>query len=402
MTGFRVTTGDLDSAATRLTNLGYDGHRACQYVNANLRIPPANANGILVKLLPAVETMRSNLDRTLQDVSSFAVDSGAGVHAAAVLYQQTDAAEAARLDATYPDPQRSSSWNPEGFDTDTRPSPDQSGYDDWRDYTRDHRVDDGPADPATIGAPGSPPPPIAPLSARLPSSFLDSPYPTQVIPEGISLLAHWTDLFSISHDALWIIQTLTGWNPVETLAEGIAGDWRTYGVAEEATRQVREYAGALALMIHEVSSRLDQAWDGQAGDAAVAFFTTAATRIGGLRHPLEECAVKMRGVSLAISNGASLLVGIFEALLDAAIVMAIEAAAGAALSETVIGALVMWGLAAAEAAVIVSLVSDALNGWSLLMNGVDLAVALLAGAAGHLTVDGLGFSTPAYQHPGLP
>jgi hypothetical protein len=186
-----------------------------------------------------------------------------------------------------------------------------------------------------------------------------------------------------------ILRPLTGWTPVANATRHFAGDWEGYARCAEAFERVNKALNAIAVNIAFRTERVGHTWQGNAADAANAYFHGLAKAIAGQRWMFQSLRKGYRKTAEQVWLNADLVKDIISSLLDdlaisgAAIVLASVVSGGAA---TALGA----GLAAHRVHAIE-------KKWSLVNGYVTAAESTMEGFASVLI--GLGNESAWLKYP---
>ncbi|WP_280401924.1 type VII secretion target [Nocardia carnea] len=97
---FKVTPGDLDTAAAKLEALADAGSKAVEYTKNNFDLE-GNAGLALKPLMDKVIEMCSKLSNNYSQMSSLTTGTATELTSAAKMYRTTDRSTAETLDKTY-------------------------------------------------------------------------------------------------------------------------------------------------------------------------------------------------------------------------------------------------------------------------------------------------------------
>jgi hypothetical protein len=211
------------------------------------------------------------------------------------------------------------------------------------------------------------------------------------------------DLGNMISPGYWTQQVLDATihvNPVDELAQWTVGDWEQFAKAADALNSLSWFCADLSEDISANANAALTHWTGAAADEAFQYFTSFATTIKGYADGLAALRDKYLEAAKGVWEFAESVKDIIQQIFDNVFWAAVEAAAGAALSETVIGPAVLWSLAALQCAAIVK---DWESITRLLMQ-IQNTVRMIHGGILTLVGDrGMFSSHPppaAYHHPG--
>jgi hypothetical protein len=137
------------------------------------------------------------------------------------------------------------------------------------------------------------------------------------------------------------------------------GEWEAFAKCGIAYRNLASACQDLGVNIQGGEIRIDASWEGNANDAAHAYFSELAAKVGGMRLALEAAADKYSDAARGAWLASNQVKNILEAIIDSAVIAAACTAVGTALIETGAGAVIGYGLAALEVARIIKLLARA-------------------------------------------
>ena len=236
-----------------------------------------------------------------------------------------------------------------------------------------------------------------------PASKLTDPKAEHKIPEVIGetfSLGSWLNLGKLADEA---IKGICGVNPGEWVAQRLTGDWEGFSKAADSLRHVGDFYAAFADNIGADLDTMLQSWQGHAATEAGAYFTMLAASVQGQKGPLVALAQQMDITAEGVASFTDFVKGLLEDLMDKAISLGIEAAAGVATSETGLGPLVAGGFA-------LYTLYKAEQTWKKIAETIDRAwsisqafVGFTTGTMGALRdLQNRPLPAGAYQHPGTP
>lgn len=235
-----------------------------------------------------------------------------------------------------------------------------------------------------------------------PTRHLVTPQPEASISAGY---ADPFDFFSILSPTEWIatfLTEITGWDPLGSISSSFMGEWAAFAKCGIAYRNLARACQDLGVNIQEGELRLDALWEGNANDAAHAYFCDLASKVSAMQFALDAAATDYadaaRGAWLFANQAKDLL----QAIVDSAVIVAACTAAGTALIETGVGAVVGYGLAALEVARIVAFLARAqkiIQIAGMVIEGLTGGVMNLADQGGSLAKYPL--PGAAYDHPAV-
>jgi hypothetical protein len=210
-----------------------------------------------------------------------------------------------------------------------------------------------------------------------PAAKLVPPTTKEPMPKVVDVSLSLTDFVSPSHWLLWAIDKICGVNPAEWLAQQLAGDWESISKFSSALEHVGEFYTEYAKGVREGQFTMAKSWDGNAADACDKYFAEFANAIDKQVEPIRRVAGEAQSSAFGVWSASKAAVSGLEAVLDLAVMIAIEAAASAATSWTIVGPSV--GMA-----VIMAQIGLAIQKWLEVISYVGAAIAVVFGLIGVL------------------
>jgi uncharacterized protein YukE len=236
-----------------------------------------------------------------------------------------------------------------------------------------------------------------------PADALVAPTPSAPIPDFVDLGLHFPDLISPSYWLMWVIEQISGVNPMDWVTEHFAGDWEAMSTAATALEHLAVFHERYAAEIASARGTFEAGWTGNAADAASAYFGRLESAVAAQADPLRHIADEVDSVAQGMKSTQDLLVGLLQALVDWAIAAAVTAAAAAASSWTVVGGIIGGGATAYSIAQGARTWLQVIKVHGYAVAAVDGFVGVTAGFLGSIH----GFSTHplpagAYDHHRVP
>ncbi|MGW1071789.1 hypothetical protein [Streptomyces sp. NPDC002537] len=207
------------------------------------------------------------------------------------------------------------------------------------------------------------------------------------------------DLISPSFWVSEVLDFALSFDPLEEGRKYFAGDWEAYARSAETWDRLAAFCEGLATNVESGNRALGEAWQGEGGTAAAAYFTSLCGRLRDIKSSLEcmhrEYLVAAHGVSLT-GEAVAQLMGLIG---DAAATAAIAWAAGSATAWTGWGAGVGYGLAATEVLRICELWAEVTETVNTLQLRIDAVYGQLADVGAELASVLQGFPQPP-AYPG--
>ncbi|MGB2569277.1 hypothetical protein ACPFP2_12610 [Micromonospora citrea] len=193
-----------------------------------------------------------------------------------------------------------------------------------------------------------------------PTDFLREPdKPDPSISQGFANPIGILDAISISHWVNQVIKDVAGYDVIGTITAAFVGDWESFYKVGDAYGNLGQSLQALGGNLIEVSTQVDQQWDGRAADAAFIYFRKLAAATAQQNVVLAQVQDKYHEAARAIWLLADMVGGLIKMIIDKAIIIGVSAAAGTALIETGVGAVAGYGIATWQAIELVKKVNDA-------------------------------------------
>jgi hypothetical protein len=213
------------------------------------------------------------------------------------------------------------------------------------------------------------------------------------------------EFFAILSPTDWIatfLKEITGWDPLGWISSSFMGEWEAFAKCGIAYSNLARACQDLGVNIQEGELRLDPSWEGNANDAAHAYFCNLASKVSATQFALDAAAKEYSDAARGAWLFANQLKNLLEAIIDAAVIAAACTAVGTALIETGVGAVVGYGLAALEIARIIELLARAgkiIQTAGMVIEGFTGGVMNLANQGGSLAAYPL--PGAAYDHPAV-
>ncbi|MCK1794516.1 hypothetical protein MTQ01_00420 [Streptomyces sp. XM4193] len=192
-------------------------------------------------------------------------------------------------------------------------------------------------------------------------------------------------------------------NPLDAVLEWFAGDWEAFFECSQAWENLAKCVNAMASNIDSGNKSLDATWNGNAADSAFIYFEQLVGKLDELESSLAELCAAYQNLSTGMYSAAMFVRTLLLAMGDALVLLAIELAAGTALSWTGVGAVVGYGLAALEIARLIKLWGDLTKQLTTAQQLVNAASGIVQGVGGTLYSGMVKFPVPGqtYDHPGV-
>lgn len=339
---FTVDPDRVRGWAARLDALAGDAGQAAAYADRHIRC--TGGTGAFLLAAAAMDEARVAVVDSATATQRLLDGSSGELTRTAARYENTDRAEAARLDAVYPG--------------------------------------------GTILPPPTAPPPGPASGGGTPASALRPPVVADPIPDVIEGLINLPDLVSPGFWLLEVFNLVFGVNPAQWLGEFAAGDWNQFALAADALHNLVDFDTAMAASIErsaaDVLGGATPGWGGEAASAAGNYFGGLTAAVEGQVAAVRELSRECRSLATGMYQAARGVEDAVKIALDSAIVAAAAAAAAAITSETVVGGIAGSVVALAAAAVAYKSWMTAVEivGWMLV--AANTFVGLMAGYLGPL------------------
>ncbi|MER5438933.1 hypothetical protein [Streptomyces sp. NPDC002790] len=364
---FAVESADLGAYGKQVDRAAEDAQSVDDYVKKYGRAlgNSSTEQGLLLAPLELHEQAMDDAGKALSRVHTLLDRSGAELTRSGAYYRDTDAEQAAKVDATYPDAQRAAAGNGGGGATQS-----------FSDATEP--------------------------SSRLSAPSKPEEYSHGLVSDAVGAVSDWLSPSYWSLEAIKFVFQAEQ-DPLEQALGWFAGDWESYAKCAEMWQNSGSALGDLGANIRSGNQRLDQSWNGNAADAAYKYFDELAKRITEVGTSLKDLQGHYSEISLAVYEALNLVKGVLTAIADALILIEIEVAAGTLLAETGVGAVVGYGLAALEVVKVIRLWGQATEAYSAAEQSVKIAVAAAAALSGTIgvAVNQLPAVGESYDHPAV-
>ncbi|GAA0286256.1 hypothetical protein GCM10009527_097590 [Actinomadura nitritigenes] len=217
-----------------------------------------------------------------------------------------------------------------------------------------------------------------------PAAKLVSPTVTQPMPQAVDISLSLTDFVSPGHWLLWVIDKICGVNPAEWLAQQLAGDWESISKFASSLKHVSEFYTEYGKGLKEGSATMLKDWEGNAAAACGTYFQDFSGAVEKQAEPIQSVADECQSVAFGSWASAKAAVSGLEALLDLALMIAIEAAASAATSWTIVGPSVGMALIMSQIGIGILKWLEILGYVGMTVSAVFAFIGLVSGLLGAL------------------
>ncbi|MGW5075952.1 WXG100 family type VII secretion target [Rhodococcus sp. NPDC004095] len=235
-----------------------------------------------------------------------------------------------------------------------------------------------------------------------PLEHLTDPTATDPVPDLVENIIGGSQYISASYWVGQVADLVCGTNPWEWVAEQFAGDWEVVSKAGHALANLAEYNRTCADVIRSGVDGVRHTWDGNAADAAAAYFAELGAAVNDQARVVEQIGDQLTAMATGMYEAAQGLKGLWEFLMDLLIQAAVEMAAAAATGTTVIGPLLVGAVAAVTITRAMGVWGEVLTLHSNTWNAVQGGVGVIAGTLGGLhDLDANRLPVRSYDHPGV-
>jgi uncharacterized protein YukE len=209
-------------------------------------------------------------------------------------------------------------------------------------------------------------------------STLITPVPSEPLPDLAQQVLGLQDWVSLSHGINWAIEQICGTDCFELVASAFTGDWEEFSRAGDAMTHLAQWVEVTRVQTSSVVESMRLGWEGNAADAASAYFGRLDTSLRDLQDALGSLAGDYASTATGVYFAGQAAVCALTELCDYLIALAIELVATASTSWTGVGA-VIGGAASAYTA------WQAAQTWLHVLEWHGRAVAGAQGFAGLVT-----------------
>ncbi|GAA4610397.1 uncharacterized protein YukE [Actinoplanes octamycinicus] len=208
------------------------------------------------------------------------------------------------------------------------------------------------------------------------------------------------DLFNAVSPSAWLneaIEGITGVDVFGWFTEWLAGDWEGIWKFGDAMANLARCVQQVGIDIQAGMNQLDQSWNGNAGDAAYAYFSDLAARTSGQQTAIAPGGDAYHKAATGAWQVSNQLGNILQALADSAVLWCLTVGASGALYGTGVGAVV--GTAGVGAAALITLqMLSLINKASTIINTAGTVILGLIGEGMSLAYQGGDLSSRPLPH----
>ena len=304
--GFAVAPDLVIKYADVVQEQGNHADKAHQYATTNLDIEIAD-EGLINLMTSAHKTVREQVEDSMQHLATLCAATQVELRRTATFYQNTDMANAARLDSTYP-----------GHDSNPMPPI----------VTRAGTAGVKELNPpeGRLTLPVTPPEfqnPLTPINAV--SNFLSPTWwINNVLKETINV------------DAFGAASTFFG------------GNWEAYAKCANVFHCLSYFCSDVHDNIHLNALYLSQTWQGHAAESAYEYFNSVANSLDSYQQALVQLRDLYQSESKGVWEAAEGVGDLLQDISDNIFWAGVEALGGWVLSETAVGTAALWAAAALQ------------------------------------------------------
>ncbi|MFG2192539.1 hypothetical protein [Streptomyces sp. NPDC048639] len=338
-----------------------DLEQAKRYCGDNSEVGVSNEGLITLCLTTHTATVQQ-VTAALRTSQETVRASGREMAGAGTYYRETDAENAANVDATYPASKRGNS-----------------------------------APPPSGGSASAFPDKVEP------TSFMTPPKPPEEFSQGL-LLDTFNDASDLMSPTYWITEAynmIFGFNPLDEVIQWFAGDWESFAKCAELWTKLGKAFEGVASNLAAGNTTLDGTWSGNAADAAFVYFEGLIKNLNEAKDTLDSLCTEYGQLAHAAYSSAEAIKGVIGGIIDGLLIVALEMAAGTLLSWTGVGAAVGYGLAALEIANILRLWGQATAMFAKAQAIVNGGVGVIEALGTTIYHSSVTFPAPGktYDHP---
>lgn len=160
---------------------------------------------------------------------------------------------------------------------------------------------------------------------------------------------------------MWLldfVKSLTGVDVARDLVAPFAGRWDRVGAYGEAMTNVSQCVQTVSADVTAISADLAKEWEGKAAGSAQSHLASLGASLRCDSEVLADTALRYQDLATAMQCAQAAADVLLKAILDAAIRVAVWAAAGNVTSRTPVGHVLGYGMATYKTADLVHLVEE--------------------------------------------
>lgn len=209
------------------------------------------------------------------------------------------------------------------------------------------------------------------------------------------------DFGSPSAIALEFIKIFTGWDPIGDFTKWMAGDWESFQECADAWGSLGEMSDAVTVNVRAGNVELDSSWQGNAADAAYAYFDELGGRLDSLKGTFSSLQAQYEDIARTVYSFAELIKSLIMDAIDRGLAGAIKMAAGAVSGPW--AAVALYALAIKDAFEVIEKYKEAVQKYDMLLKAVNGICGVARGAMAKTIHDAQSFPVPgsAYNSPAV-
>lgn len=240
-------------------------------------------------------------------------------------------------------------------------------------------------------------------TAMNPVEKLVEPEPSDPVPDLVELVIN-GNAISLSYWVNYVCKNVLGLDPLTDTTNKIAGDWESLQKAGTAVAAMSDYVREYSRAVSTAARTADSTWDGNAAEAAQAYFGQLTTALDAQAATLKDVGSTIEQYSLSSYYMAQVVCGMLQEVFDYAIILAIKAAASAAMASTGVGAVgsaFTLASGALEAALMIERWQGILGKFTDWVFATEGAASVVLAGASQLSSSSIPqLAGAAYDHPG--
>lgn len=200
------------------------------------------------------------------------------------------------------------------------------------------------------------------------------------------------DFGSPSAMALEFIKMFTGWDPVGDFTSWLAGDWESFQECADAWGSLEGVSDGVTVNVRAGNVELDSSWQGNAADAAYAYFDELGGRLDSLAETFNSLQAQYEDIARTVYSFAELIKSIIMDAIDLGLQGAIKVAAGTASGPW--AAVALYALAIKDAMEVIKKYSEAVEMYETLLKAVNGICGAIRGVMAKTIHDAQNFPVP--------
>ncbi|MBC9723665.1 hypothetical protein [Streptomyces sp. TRM68367] len=209
------------------------------------------------------------------------------------------------------------------------------------------------------------------------------------------------DFGSPSAIALEFIKMFTGWDPIGDFTKWMAGDWESFQECADVWGSLGGISDGVTVNVRAGNVELDSSWQGNAADAAYAYFDELGGRLDSLKDTFSSLQAKYEDIARTVYSFAELIKSFIMDAIDRGLAGAIKMAAGAVSGPW--AAVALYALAIKDAIEVIEKYKEAVQMYDRLLKVVNGICGIARGAMAKTIHDAQSFPVPgsAYNNPAV-